>query len=100
MTHVPKQRTRRHVPEVPVPDLASITPGNPLAPTVSHAMQSGFGHSFENVRVHDGAEGDQIARDLDARAVTVGEDLFFRDGAFAPGTAFGSHVLAHELAHV
>jgi hypothetical protein len=74
--------------------------GRPLPPAVAQSMESGFGHSFANVRVHDGAEGDQTARDFGARAVAMGKELFFRDGAFAPETAFGSHVLAHELAHV
>ena len=96
----PKQSSQHSVPAPPAPDIASALPGHPLTSPVLHAMESGFSHSFGTVRVHDDVNGDRVARDLDARAVTVGEDLFFRDGAFAPDTTFGSRVLAHELAHV
>jgi len=63
-------------------------------------MERAFDHSFANVRVHDGGEGDRVAREHGALALTVGEDLFFRRDAFEPDTPFGARVLAHELAHV
>lgn len=40
------------------------------------------------------------ARLLGARAYTVGSDLVFEAGEYAPGTAEGRRLLAHELAHV
>jgi hypothetical protein len=40
------------------------------------------------------------ARAVSAEAFTVGEDIFFADQAFAPETAAGRKLLAHELAHV
>ncbi len=63
-------------------------------------MANALGHSFADVRVHDGVEGDEVARAHDARALTVGSDLFFRAGEYAPESAAGAHVLAHELVHV
>jgi Domain of unknown function (DUF4157) len=35
-----------------------------------------------------------------ARAITVGSDIYFRSGAYAPDTPAGLWLLAHELAHV
>lgn len=56
-------------------------------------MESRFRHDFSHVRLHtDGAAG-QSARDVSARAYTVGNHI-----AFAPG-AFGPQLLAHELTH-
>jgi outer membrane protein OmpA-like peptidoglycan-associated protein len=40
------------------------------------------------------------AADVRARAYTVGHDVVFAAGQFAPETAAGRRVIAHELAHV
>jgi hypothetical protein len=37
---------------------------------------------------------------VDAVAFTAGSDIFFRAGAYAPDTADGRHLLAHEAVHV
>lgn len=55
---------------------------------------------LDAVRVHDDAEGALAATALGARAFTVGGDIAFGQGRYAPGTAEGNHLLAHELAHV
>jgi len=59
-----------------------------------------FGHDFRRVRVHADALADASAASLRARAYTVGEDVVFRSGAFAPHTNAGHELLGHELAHV
>ena len=64
------------------------------------AMGALFGRDFSDVHIHDGTEGDQVARAAGAQALTVGQDIYFRQGAFAPATADGRRVLGHELAHV
>ena len=62
-------------------------------------MEGSFGESFSNVRVHtDRAAGD-AARGLGARAFATGQDIFFREGAFQPGSPQGKSLLAHELTH-
>jgi hypothetical protein len=63
-------------------------------------MASRFGHDFSQVRVHTDEHAQRSARDLSARAYTVGQNIFFGRGQFAPGTANGRLLLAHELAHV
>ena len=62
-------------------------------------MEPRFGRSFSSVRVHDGEDSAQIAASLQARAFTVGNDVFFGRGEFRPGNAAGRHLLAHELVH-
>src|SRR3546814_9565420 len=41
---------------------------------------------------------DVCSSDL-ARAYTLGNHIAFNRGTFAPGTAEGDHLIAHELAH-
>jgi hypothetical protein len=74
--------------------------GAPLPSEARATMESGFRHSFADVRVHTGAAAAQSAADVGALAYTVGPHIVFGAGGFAPGTARGSHLLAHELTHV
>jgi hypothetical protein len=52
------------------------------------------------VRVHADASAQRSAREVDALAYTVGRDIVFGAGQYAPGTRPGMRLLAHELAHV
>jgi Domain of unknown function (DUF4157) len=72
----------------------------PLDPAVQADMGARLGHDFGAVRVHTDAEAAAAARQLDARAFTVGRDVVFAAGQFAPSTPAGRALLAHELAHV
>jgi len=54
----------------------------------------------QDVRIHSGSSAGRIATSMGANAVTVGKDIFFAPGRYAPGTPGGDRLLAHELAHV
>jgi len=58
-----------------------------------------FGHDFSGVRVHADADAADRARDVHARAYTIGKDIVFGSGEYAPSTSEGRRLLAHELAH-
>lgn len=74
--------------------------GQPLDPTTRAFMEPRFGRDFSNVRIHTGGESDQLARGLNARAFTFGNDVVFRTGEFNPGSSSGKRLFAHELTHV
>lgn len=76
------------------------TPGQPLGQATQRFMESRFGHDFRHVRIHADDEAAQAAREVHARAYTVGRDIFFRSGEYSPHTARGRQLLAHELTHV
>ncbi len=63
-------------------------------------METRFGHDFSGVRIHSDAAAGQSARDVNAHAYTVGHNVVFAAGQFAPGTHEGRRLLAHELTHV
>lgn len=54
---------------------------------------------FSAIRLHHSG-ANQLCRAFGATALTVGTDIYFRDGAFAPHTRDGLRLLAHEVAHV
>ena len=76
------------------------SPGNPLPPASRAFFESGFGHDFAKVRIHTDARASDSARNVNARAYTVGRDIVFGRGEYDPQSSAGRHLLAHELAHV
>jgi hypothetical protein len=79
---------------------ALATPGQPLDHADRSFMESRFGHDFGSVRVHTDSEAAESAKPIQARAYTVGADIVFGAGEYAPGSDAGRHLLAHELTHV
>jgi hypothetical protein len=66
---------------------------------VRKVLEPRFGHSFANVKVYSDAQAAQIASDLDAKAFTVGENIAFNKGRYAPEDPVGLRLLSHELVH-
>jgi hypothetical protein len=56
--------------------------------------------AVETAMIHTGPAADELARSLNALAVTVAGDIFFRNGAYRPETEEGRMLLAHEMTHV
>ncbi|HEX7288143.1 MAG TPA: DUF4157 domain-containing protein [Candidatus Angelobacter sp.] len=74
--------------------------GQPLDHESRSLFEPRFGHSFGNVRVHADDKAAQSARAVNALAYTAGHNVVFNSGQFAPRTAAGQKLLAHELTHV
>jgi len=74
--------------------------GAPLAASTRAAMEVAYGQGFGDVRVHTDERASSMASGLGARAFTVGNQIAFAAGNYAPGSAVGDALLAHELAHV
>jgi len=70
--------------------------GQPLPSPVRQKMESFFGTSFADVRVHVGTQASSIG----ALAFTQGSNLFFAQGQYNPNTPRGQQILGHELTHV
>lgn len=73
--------------------------GKPLESRTRAVMEPGFGQDFSNVRVHVDGAAAESAHAVNALAYTVGRDVVFAHGQYAPGTAMGRRLIAHELAH-
>lgn len=75
-------------------------PGRPLDGDARSFMERRFGFDFGRVRIHDDAVAAASARSLGALAYTVGSEVVFAPGRYAPRTEPGRRLLAHELTHV
>ena len=74
--------------------------GSPLPNTTRAFFEPRFGQDFSEVRVHKGAQAAESAKAINAKAYTIGRDVVFGAGAYAPETGEGKKLLAHELTHV
>ena len=73
--------------------------GRPLDGATRAFMEPRFGHDFSGVRVHADARATESARAVGALAYTVGQQIVFGNGRYAPASQAGRQLLAHELAH-
>lgn len=91
-------------PQVSAGTAASISSmrggGRPLQERSRAYFEPRLGQDLGNVRIHDDNRSAQLARSVGARAFTIGSDIAFGSGEFAPDTFYGRHLLAHELTHV
>ncbi len=67
---------------------------------MSSGVARQLGLDLSDVRIHTDPEADRLAGSMQSVAFTQGSDIYFARGAYAPVTATGSQLLAHELAHV
>jgi hypothetical protein len=93
----------RHQGTPSVTPLISNTPrssGQPLDANTRSFMAARFGHDFSQVRVHTDAKAAESVRAVNALAYTVGSDIVFGTGQYAPSNIKGLRLIAHELTHV
>jgi len=90
----------------PVPNLPTEaqlpflkTPGTPLPDSERQFFEPRFGRDLGQVRIHNHPQAQRQARALHARAFTIGSDVAFAPGQYAPGHHAGRQLLAHELVH-
>lgn len=76
------------------------SPGQPLDRATRAFMEPRFGHDFSHVRIHSDATAADSAKAISALAYTAGSHVIFGQAQFAPTTAAGRSLLAHELTHV
>jgi len=84
----------------PIVHAALRSPGRPLDAAARAALEPRLGADFSHVRVHTDAQAAASARSVNALAYTVGRDVVFGAGQYAPSTRAGQRLLAHELTHV
>lgn len=100
---VPRPNNRsplRIVPQSLLHDCLVRGEGAPLEPSLRSFMESRFRSGFGDVRIHTGATAGALCEAMQARALTLGRDIVFGAGQYAPGSPHGGRLLAHELVHV
>lgn len=76
------------------------SPSRSLDAAARWTMESRFGHDFSQVRVHTDTQAAESAQAVNALAYTIGQNVVFGAGRYAPHTNEGRRLIAHELTHV
>ncbi|MGB7442562.1 MAG: DUF4157 domain-containing protein [Coleofasciculaceae cyanobacterium] len=74
--------------------------GQPLDEGLQQSMGQAMGADFSGVRVHTNTQSDRLNQSIQAKAFTTGQDVFFQQGEYQPGSRGGQELIAHELTHV
>lgn len=72
------------------------TKSKPLDRKLRAALEEELGANLKDVKVHTGGNAADLAKDLGAKAFTVGNDIYFGKSA----DANDKKMLAHEMIHV
>jgi len=84
----------------PIVHQALNLPGQPLETETRAYFEPRFGYDFSGVRVHTGRDAISATQAVRARAFTLGDQIAFASGQYAPRSETGRRLLAHELTHV
>ncbi len=80
-------------------DAAQAACGQPLPENVKSMLETRWNVDLSKVRVHLDSSADGISRKLNAKALTTGNDIFFRAGTWNPTSLEGLQLIAHETWH-
>lgn len=79
---------------------ATLGSGSKLDVQTNNFMTKRFGYNFKDVTIHSDSRATELSNNLQAKAFTVGKDIYFNQNQYNPNSADGKHLLAHELTHV
>ncbi len=78
---------------------ASSGAGRPLNPEERSFLAEVFGRPAPDARLHEGSVARQTAGEINARAFTIGDQVWFAESPALTSPA-GAELLAHEITHV
>ena len=76
------------------------TGGHKLPAKTRRDMETRFGHSFGQVRIHTDRHAVEMTQQLNAEAFATGNHIYLNAGRYNPDSFSGKRLLAHELTHV
>jgi pimeloyl-ACP methyl ester carboxylesterase len=78
------------------PNIQNLTGGNTLESTQRKELEEHFDVNLEHVRIHTDDNAQKIAKDLNAKAATIGENIIMGENA----STTDKELMGHEIAHV
>jgi len=73
--------------------------GQPLNRHIRDFFEPRFGIDLEHIRIHNDNNSNALAKAINAKAFTYGNDIVFGKGEYQPETMQGKELIAHELTH-
>lgn len=73
--------------------------GEMLDESIRSEMEDQMDADLSDVRIHTDNEASKMSESINAKAFTHGQDIYFKEREYGPGTVEGKELLAHELVH-
>lgn len=73
--------------------------GRGLNTTEKSYFEDRFGRHFDDVNIHDDQQAVHAAESINARAFTMGNNIYLNQGEYVFSSDSGKRLLAHELTH-
>ena len=73
--------------------------GHALPDVLRGSMEQALDADLSEIRIHTDPQADQLNRNIQARAFTTGQDIFFRQGEYNPSSRAGQKLILHEATH-
>ncbi|MCW3085143.1 MAG: hypothetical protein JWP12_2509 [Bacteroidetes bacterium] len=73
--------------------------GQKLNGDVKSEMENHLGSDLSGVNIHTSGNAKSMSEDINAKAFTHGQDVYFNQGQYNPASVEGKSLLAHELTH-
>lgn len=74
--------------------------GQQMPSGLQSMMEKGFGRDLSQVRLHTDSDAATMSSSIQAKAFTLGNDIYFNQGQYSPETTEGQKLVAHEVTHV
>jgi len=74
--------------------------GNPIPAEANQFFSSRMGYDFSHVKVHTDQEAVASAKEVNAKAYSIGNHVVFNEGQYNTASNEGKKLMAHELTHV
>jgi Domain of unknown function (DUF4157) len=74
--------------------------GQSLDDATKNEMETKMGADFSGVKIHTDSAANAMAEQINAKAFTYGQDIYFKSLKYDPYSKEGKELLAHELWHV
>ncbi|MCK6641702.1 MAG: DUF4157 domain-containing protein [Bacteroidia bacterium] len=96
---VQRKEQEEEVPLDLVQSLESVSGGQNMDEATRAEMESKMGVDFSGVKIHTNSNAHSMNEQVNAKAFTYGQNIFFRNGNYNPNSQSGKELLAHELVH-
>ena len=80
-------------------DLKEMDNALKLDSSLLNQFEQAFDCDLSSVRIHTGKYADELTKQHSADAITIGTDIYFANGKYAPDSDSGISLLSHELQH-
>ncbi|HLT35309.1 MAG TPA: DUF4157 domain-containing protein, partial [Enhygromyxa sp.] len=74
--------------------------GEPMQDELAKQLGGQLGQAVDGVVLHRDAAAAKAAASINAQAFSVNEHIFFGGNSYAPNSAAGRRLIAHETTHV